>query len=132
MVRSNLLANNNRAYSIATKKYPTVKELEELGEIKPGWSLLFAIKDYLLHHLDFAMDYKGFVPFGGPVIAFLQSLENPPVFTNFRNPTYKDHVTLRELTNAMAKQLNLPSIVINNWMYIEGRKIDDKMAEPEE
>ena len=122
MTRSNTLANDNRAYSLATKNDLTASEAVEFGEIKPGWSLNFALKDFLMSHLEIAKDYFGFVPFGGPVVAFLQALASPPEI-NFRNPTYKDHVTLREMTNSIARQYNIPPIMVNNWMYIEGKKI---------
>jgi len=120
--RADLLANNNRAYTIATKLNPTALELEEFSEIKPMWSLLFPIKAYLCDHPETAVDYKGMQPFGAPVIKFFNN-----VVTKWdlswevgTQPNYQDHEHLRTLTNHHAILKGVPTIEINTQMYQEG------------
>ena len=120
--RAELLADNNKAYRIATLEGPSVEELIDFSYLAPNWSVLFALKHYIMHHMDVAMDYKGFLPYGSAVIAFVNSLESKTRDIP-SNPDYADHVYLRDITNREALAFNMPSVEINNVMYLRGLKL---------
>lgn len=123
-VRANLLANNDRAFTIATKINPTCKELEEFSELKTRWSILFPVKAYLCDHPEVAINYKGMQPFGGPVISFFNAIIKK-WNTDWKvsgAPTYQDHEHLRTLTNHHSILKGVPTIEINTQMYQEGCK----------
>jgi hypothetical protein len=120
--RFELIANNNEAYRIAVSKNPTSEELIAFSFMQPGWSVLFAVKQYLMDHMDKAMQYTGFLPYGKPVIAFVNSLESKPRAIPTM-PTFADHLYLQQISNREALTFNMPSVEINNIMYLRGLKI---------
>jgi len=112
------LANNNTAYRIACKRNPTVPELEKFASTRPQWAILWPVKVYLQHHMALAREYRGMLPFGSEVIRFLNErmgMELPVT------PSATDHVMLRDLSNGMAEALGIPTVVVNDVMYILGR-----------
>jgi hypothetical protein len=120
--RFGLLANSNTAYRIAMSTNPSVEELIEFSYIQHGWSVLFPLKHYLAHHPDKAEDFIGFLPYGSPIIAFINSLASRPRDIP-ANPSLADHVYLQQITNREARVFGMPSIEINNLMYLRGKKI---------
>ena len=127
--RFNFLANDNDAYRIASSHNPSVEELITFSYMLPGWSILFPLKHYLFHHWDKAVKYTGFLPFGAPVIAFVNTLETRPkdVVTS---PDYADHVYLQNISNEEARINGVPSIEINNRMYLAGKRLTGKKVVP--
>ena len=117
--RYKLMSSNNTAYRIATKSHPTAEELEKFASTKPQWSILWPVKLYLQHHLEVAREYRGFLPFGSEVISFIKNAMKCDISPT---PTAQEHIYLRDLSNGMAAALNIPSIVINDMMYILGSK----------
>jgi hypothetical protein len=120
--RFSLLANDNEAYRIALSTSPSVEELIAFSYIQHGWSVLFPVKQYLMHHPDKAKDYTGFQPYGGPVIAFVNSLESK-LRDIPASPSYADHSYLQQITNREARVWGMPSVEINNVMYLRGKKL---------
>lgn len=117
-------------YRLAVKENPTVEDLEKASYRYYGYSYLWPIKEYLLHHMSLAKDYRGLVPFGGPVKLYFNHLKLVPWKTENETPwevkgtpTFQDHIMLQQVTNDMADALNLPSITVNNIMYLYGKKM---------
>ena len=75
--------------------------------------------------MDKALAYNGFLPYGSAVIAFVNSLESRPKDIS-SNPNYAEHVYLRDITNREALAFNMPSVEINNVMYLRGLKLLNK------
>jgi hypothetical protein len=119
--RYELLANNNEAYRIASSTTPSIEELIAFSFIVPRWSIIFPLKHYLMHHWDKAKQFTGFLPFGSAVIAFVNSLESRPRDMG-SNPDYADHVYLQTISNEESRIWGIPSIEINNRMYLDGKK----------
>jgi len=120
--RAEILADNNKAYRLATLDNPSVQDLIDFSYLSQGWSVLFPLKHYIMHHMDKAMAYNGFLPYGSAVIAFVNSLESRPKDIS-TNPTYAEHVYLRDISNREALTFNMPSVEINNVMYLRGLKL---------
>jgi hypothetical protein len=80
--------------------------------------------------MDKAMAYNGFLPYGSAVIAFVNSLESRPKDIS-SNPTYAEHVYLRDISNREAQAFNTPSVEINNIMYLRGLKLLKKGGQSE-
>jgi hypothetical protein len=116
-----LPASDNEIYRIVMSEDPTIPELELFSFKCPGWSNLFALKWYLVHHMDKAKAFTGFLPYGSPVVAFVNSLRSKPRNIPM-NPDYADHVYLQTISNQEALTFNMPSIEINNIMYLKGLK----------
>jgi hypothetical protein len=72
--RMKFFSNDNEAYEILVKENPNEYDLTRLGTKKPTWAILFPIKAYLFDHPDLAKKYRGFMPFGKPVIKFFNAL----------------------------------------------------------
>ena len=72
--RMTLFANDNEAYDFLMKENPDEYDLTRLAIKKPTWANLFPIKAYLFDHPNLAKRYRGFMPFGKPVINFFNSL----------------------------------------------------------
>jgi hypothetical protein len=121
--RFELLSHNNRAYSIVSKYYPTVQELEELSTIEPCWSILFPIKIFLLHHPELARAYRGMLPYGKEVIAFYNNCPYDAPEIMGKTPTYAEHEYLRTMTNLLADHTGWSTVMLNNMMYLEGQKL---------
>jgi len=123
-VRFDLLNKDNRAYSLSTKIFPTVSDLEELAEIKTCWSILFPIKCYLIEHFKEAKEYRGLQPFGKYVVSFYNSLfEDEKDHIGINSPDFKAHIKLRDLTNWLSDLTGKSTAIINTEMYLEGQKI---------
>jgi hypothetical protein len=127
--RAQILSDNNKAYRIATLDNPSVQDLIDFSYLAQGWSVLFPLKHYIMHHMDKAMAYNGLLPYGSAVIAFVNSIESTPKAIS-SNPTYAEHVYLRDITNREAQAFNMPSVEINNVMYLGGLKLLKKKAVP--
>ena len=137
--RFNALATDNEFYRIANTIFTTrdeaVRELTAAGFAHPGFSILWAIKLFLLHHMEkVGKYYRGFQPFGGPVKAYVNSLklvlpsagggnDDMGVWQINGTPTYLDHVVLQKITNEMADVLGKPAVTINTEMYMYGSRL---------
>ena len=124
--RASLLANDNEAYRIAVMANPSIPELIKFSYMMPCWSILYPLKHYIMHHMELARDYNGFLPYGSAVIAFVNALNSKPGAVSTTSPSYADHVYLQEISNRESIGLNIPSVEINNMMYLQGIKIRDK------
>ena len=89
--RFNLMQTDNKAFALATKQNPTVKDLEEFSYIKPSWSVLYPIMIYLIHHPELIKEYDGLFPFGKNVIEYMSEFK--PIKGQ---PTFSDHIKLRD------------------------------------
>jgi hypothetical protein len=125
--RAGLLSGDNEAYRIALKSNPSVEELIAFSFIAPGWSILYPLKHYIMHHMDLAVGYTGFLPYGSAVITFVNTLETKPWEISF-NPTHADHTYLQTISNREALAFGMPSVEINNVMYLRGKKILNKLS----
>lgn len=123
LLRFDLLSNNNKAYRIALNRFPQHKELEEFSVIKPCWSTLFAVKSYLMDHPSTAKEYRGFLPFGSEVAKYANTLQSRPRKLPLNSHNLKDHVWLKEISNEMSDFLGVPSVEVNNIMYLKGLEI---------
>lgn len=119
-VRFNFLAGNERAYALAVKPNPTVEELAEFGLKRPCWSILYAVKNYLWQHPDEAKAYRGLLPLGSEVTRFLNTVDQ---WSYGSGSNTADHVRLMNLSNQIADALNLPSVTVNDLMYLRGRSL---------
>lgn len=131
--RFKLLSSNNKAYEIATRPNPTVSDLEEYSQIDPCFATLYPIKQYLSNHIEMAIGYRGMLPFGREVVRYY----NTAVPTNLRvkgSPTFRDHASLRNISNRKAILMGVPTLTINNLMYQFGRMMNssDKDTSEEE
>src|SRR5512137_1995748 len=72
--RAEVLSSNNKAYRIAMTRNPSIEDLRDFSYISAGWSVLFALKHYLMHHMEQAWEFDGFVPYGSAVVAFVNTL----------------------------------------------------------
>jgi hypothetical protein len=124
--RADLLSSNNEAYRIAVKINPSVEELIAYSYTAPRWSILYPLKHYIMHHMDLAGGYTGFLPFGSAVIVFMNSIKDLRAIPD--SPTYADHAYLQTISNREAKTFNMPSVEINNIMYLRGKKILNKIS----
>lgn len=135
VVRYALMFSNNDFYRLAVKDDPTVEDLETYSLIDPKWSTLFPLKHYLMHHMEKAKAYRGLLPFGGAVKSYFNKLGltqgqsgrddngGGAILWNITgSPTYADHVMLQKVTNEMADAMGMPSVTINNVMYLHGKK----------
>lgn len=122
--RFKLLSSNNKSYNIATKRNPTVQDLEEFSEIDPCFATLYPVKMYLSNHLEMAPEYHGMLPFGKEVTRYYNTLV-PAELEIKGSPSFKDHVSLRLLSNKKAILMGVPTITINNLMYQSGRALND-------
>lgn len=125
--RAGFLATNNEAYLIAMNQDPTIEQLEKFSYMLPCWSVLFPIKHYLMHHVEKAKKYRGFLPFGSEVVKYVNNLEEKRSAGSHAyvavSPSYADHVWLQQLTNTMSDFNSICTIELNNVMYLEGRKL---------
>lgn len=118
--RFKLLSSNNKAYEIATRPNPTVSDLEEYSQIDPCFATLYPIKQYLSNHIEMSVEYRGMLPFGREVVRYYNTI----VPTDLRvkgSPTFRDHVSLRNISNRKAILMGVPTLTINNLMYQFGR-----------
>jgi hypothetical protein len=118
--RFKLLSSNNKAYEIATRPNPTVSDLEEYSQIDPCFATLYPIKQYLSNHIEMSVGYRGMLPFGREVVRYYNTI----VPTDLRvkgSPTFRDHVSLRNISNRKAILMGVPTLTINNLMYQFGR-----------
>lgn len=122
--RLKVMANNNKAYALASKDYPTVEELREFSMIDDcaGYACLSALNVYLHHHPDAAALYQGFLPFGSGVVEAVRKIEQFE-HSSKDNPTYSDHVKLMNLTNAIAASRGTTTIAVNDDLYLIGMKL---------
>ena len=117
--RAGLIATDNEAYMIAMRPNPGISELNRIGEIKPSWSILMAVKAYLWDHPETAKEYRGLQPFGSEVTRFYNAI--PGITKVGPQPSFKDHVDLMNLTNRYADLTGLTPVAVNTWMYLEGK-----------
>lgn len=122
--RLNLLASNNRAYEIATKKNPSISHLEDFSKIDPCFSTLYPIKLFLIAHIEMAPGYRGMLPFGREVVKYYNTLYPDEGYIG-GTPSFKDHIHLRDLSNRKAILMGVPSITINHLMYQFGRLLNE-------
>jgi hypothetical protein len=120
LLRFDLLANNNKAYRIAMQKSPNHDELEDFGNIKPCWSTLFSVKSFLMDHPDVAKKYRGFLPFGSEVSKYANTLLSRPRKLPLASHNLRDHVWLKDISNEMSDFLGIPTVEVNNIMYLKG------------
>jgi hypothetical protein len=122
--RADVLANNNKAYRIAMTDNPSITDLEQFATISPGWSLLYPVKVALMqHYRDWhAIEYKGLVPFGSAVIAYVNSLELGHKKIG-NSPDLQDHIYLQKMCNREAQFREISSQEMNNRMYLAGLKL---------
>jgi hypothetical protein len=118
-----LININNKAYEIAIKKDPTVKDLEEFSMLDPCFANLYPIKWYILDHLQLIPEYKGMLPFGREVLKYYNTIV-PPERNIKGSPTYKDHAYLRDISLRKSILTGMPMITINNLMYWFGKEIN--------
>ena len=121
--RATLLFTKNRAYELATKINPSTQDLEDFARLDPCWSTLFPVKYYLIHHMVQAQEYRGFLPYGSEIIKYVNVALKGQWKHISGSPDYADHVFLRDMTNLIADNLNMPTITINNIMHIQGSRI---------
>jgi hypothetical protein len=126
--RAEVLSSNNKAYRIANTKKPSVEDLKAFSYISAGWACLQALKHYIMNHMDLAWEYNGFLPFGSAVAAFVNTLETRPNDIS-ASPSYADHVYLQNISNREAQAFRMPSVEINNIMYLKGLKLLKKEKE---
>lgn len=122
--RFRLLNHNNRAFFLASKKNPSIPEIEEFSLIEPCWAILFSVKKYLHDHSELAVAYRGLLPFGKPVTAFYNSLNYFELIKG--SPTFSDHINLQTISNKLADLYGCSSVIINDEMYLEGNRILNK------
>lgn len=124
-----VMCNNNRAYELAVKTWPTRFDLEEFSRLDPCWSLLFSVKLYLHHHEHHAMEYRGMLPFGGGVIESINRIWGRNAKAR---PTHQDHVRLMNMTNELADKLGMTTIAVNDMLYLEGMKLRQGISDDNE
>jgi hypothetical protein len=129
-IRSELMASNNDAYRIAISEDPSVEDLIAFSYMKARWAILYPLKHYLMHHLEKAKKYTGLLPFGAPIINFVNTLSNKPKI--IKSPDFSDHVFLQNISNKAAQLRGMTSIEINNEIYLEGKKIMEGKKEEKE
>jgi len=126
--RASLLATNNDAYLIAMQRDPTVEQLEKFSFMMPCWSTLFPIKHYLMHHVEKAKVYRGFLPYGSEVVKYVNNLAERRLAGSHSyvptSPSYADHVHLQQLTNTMSDFTGTCTIELNNMMYLDGKELN--------
>jgi hypothetical protein len=128
VARFQVMATDNEFFRVATKTDPTVEDLEAISYRSAIFSTLYPLKIYLLHHPILSKIYRGFLPFGSQVKNYI----NRHAFGDWTvegTPSFKDHVMLQSISNMMADEWGVPSVTINNVMYIQGQKIK---SNPEE
>lgn len=118
--RNTFLVQNPTAYNLAWLENPTVTQLEEFARLKQNWSILIAIKAYLIHHPDAAKLYRGFLPYGGPIAAFMSKVLGRTIVAS---PSLIEHIELMNITNSVAGFLNLTTAEVNTMFYLEGLAI---------
>jgi len=131
-VRFDILNNNNEAFAIASKDNPTVLELEQIAKMHASWAWLFPIKIFLHQHLELAKQYRGLLPLGKCVIAFINALVDTDGIERREikgQPTYKDHVEVQNISNRIADLQGCTTIAINDKMYLIGKRMLDNMKE---
>lgn len=126
--RSEILSGSNKAYRIAMTKNPSVEDLKDFSYLSAGWACLFALKHYIMHHMELAWGYDGLLPFGSAVVAFVNTLGTRPNDIP-TSPSYADHVYLQNISNRESLALRMPSVEINNIMYLKGLKLLKKEKE---
>ena len=120
--RFKLLSTNNKAYDLAVKRDPTVEDLEAFSRIDPCFANLYPVKWFVLDHPELIQGYKGMLPFGREVLKYYNSIVlGGKVIKG--SPTYKDHVSLREMSLRKSILLGMPMITINNIMYWLGKEM---------
>lgn len=117
------LNQNPRVHALWMKRNPNQFDLDEVSYLTHGWAGLFPLKLYLLHHPDLAKLYRGLLPFGREVIAFYKKCNANLNPLSGVTPNYQDHLKLQIFTNLMATHLGITSVMINNFMYLEGRRL---------
>lgn len=123
----NLMATNNRSYELAIKVNPTCEDIDEFIKRLAGFTTAYTGKKYLMNHPEMCREYRGLVPFGGPVRACFNSMVQEQVKGT---PDIRDHFMLRDLTNMIADQMGLTSMAVNNWMHLTGLKLMKPVHDP--
>lgn len=120
--RFKLISTNNKAYDIAVKRDPTAKDLEEFSRIDPCFANLYPVKWFVLDHQGLIPGYKGMLPFGREVVKYYNSIVSPPKRVK-GSPSFKDHVSLREISLRKSILTGMPMVTINNLMYWFGKEM---------
>ena len=129
--RFKILSSNNKAYELAVKLNPTVQDLEAFSKIDPCFALLFPVKRYLMDHAETAVNYLGFLPFGREVTMCYNSIV-PVNMVIKGHPTFKDHISLSEISLRKAILMGVPTVTINNIMYSIGKSMQNQNTTDEE
>lgn len=120
--RFKLISTNNKAYELASKKDPSVQDLEEFSKIDPCFANLYPVKWFILDHQELIRDYKGMLPFGREVIKYYNTIVSQDMMVK-GSPTFKDHVNLRDISLRKSILTGMPMITINNLMYWFGKEM---------
>lgn len=123
-VRIKLIAENNRAFELAMIRNPSVEDVEAFSCLRPCYSILKPVKDFLADHPDIAKGYRGMQPFGQPVEAFLVRLSSLGVSVPVKGSTFSDHVRLRDITNYLADMTGMTTVAVNTLMYDLSRGVE--------
>lgn len=115
--RNNFLIQNQHAYNLAWIENPTVQQLEDFSRMDQRWSILIAIKTFLIHNPEMAKKYRGFLPYGGPVAAFMSKALERNIDPS---PSLAEHIELMNITNAVAEFLKITTVEVNTMFYLEG------------
>lgn len=129
--RFKLLSSNNKAYEIATRPNPTIADLENFAQIDPCFATLYPIKLYLTNHIEMAPEYRGMLPFGREVVRYYNTIV-PTELRITGSPNFKDHVSLRNISNKKAILMGVPTLTINNLMYQFGKSMEDSNKDTSE
>lgn len=123
----NLMATNNRSYEIAIKVNPSCEDIDEFIKRTVGFTTAYTGKKYLMNHPEMCREYRGLVPFGGPVRACFNSMVEDQIKGT---PDLRDHFLLRDMTNMIADQLGMTTMAVNNWMHIVGTHLMKTVHDP--
>ena len=123
--RLKFIAENNRGFELAMKRNPSVEDVEAFSCLKPCFSILKPVKDFLADHPDLARSYRGMQPFGQPLEKFLQVLagEAGGFSVPMKGVTFSDHVRLRDITNYLSDMTGMTTMAVNTLMYDIGRSM---------
>lgn len=116
-LRYDFVANDNVAYEILIKENPPIEDIERLSYLKAAWSALFPLKLFLMDHPKLAKVYRGLLPMGTQITAYFQENFGKKLVEDF-----KDHIYVRNFTNYYSDLLGIPTIILNNMMWLEGKK----------
>lgn len=120
--RNKFLRENDIAYILAYKQNPTLNDIVKFSELGfEWWSILIAVKAYLIHHPEIEKEYKGFLPCGAPIAKYISKITTH----EFDGKSLQQQMYLNTITINLANKFNMSTCEINTLLYIEGSNLLD-------